>query len=229
MIETEDDDRAPELSAEGKLSLVAKELMWDQDMDPREILAAVERVFGREKARTRSYDLLRDGFHRAFRSEVPFISASIYIRNVRKIYPRIEIDLSRTAIRMFKNMIMEQGSTGVALRSEPEYRAAQQAYFDAFRIYPPKTANVFAVLVHDRNCMRKLSASPEYFQRIVEIFSFVEPLGVETLRADLVAQYQQEVDRLGGADEPAGQKASAPAKVDKIRRRIAVIRDTTRY
>lgn len=222
-------NRPTGLSNEGKIAYVAQELMWDQELDPRDILVVVEGVYGQERARGRLYDILLSAFHRSFRSEIPFITASIYFRNVSKVYPQIGIDLSKTAIRMFKNMIMERGTTGVVIRSEPEYRIVQQAYYDAFRIYPPRTANVFETLIRDRNCMQKLYDNPIFFKRIVEIFSFVEPRGVEELRVRLVAQYQQELEALDGAGVTYDDAAGILGRIDEIRQRMIVIGEITRY
>lgn len=223
-------DHGAPRTRDAKLAVLAHELMWDQDLAPKDVLAAVARVFGEEKARTKSYDLLLDGFHRAFRSSIPFITASIYFRNVMNVFPRVGISLSTSTIRMFKNMVMEMGTTGVALRSDPEYRTAQKEYFDAFGIYPPKTANVFAVLVQDKRCRAKLLLHPEFFQRVVDIFSFSNPRGVEELRADLLAEYQREIDRLTEIVDASegGEVEPGKCRIEEVRRRMAVIRASVR-
>lgn len=223
-------DHGAARTRKAKLAVLAHELMWDQDLAPQDVLAAVARVFGEEKARTKSYDLLLDGFHRAFRSSIPFITASIYFRNVMKVFPRFGISLSTTTIRMFKNMVMEIGTSGVAVRSDPEYRAAQKEYFDAFGIYPPKTANVFAVLVQDKRCRAKLLLHPEFFQRIVDIFSFADPRGVLELRAELLAEYQREIDRLTDIVDASeeGEVEPGEGRIEEIRRRMAVFHASIR-
>lgn len=222
-------DERVAVTHKAKLVAMAQELMWDQDLTPKEVLAVVERVFGAEKARTGSYYLLLDGFHRAFRSDIPFVTASIYFRNIRKVFPNVDHSLSTTTIRMFKNMVMEMGNTGIALRSDAEYRAAQQSYYEAFGIYPPKSANVFAVLVQDRRCRTKLLQHPDFFTRVVDIFSFVDPLGVQELREDLLAEYQRELDRLTEVVDANEEGAvSAGSRIDEIRRRMAVLHVSVR-
>ncbi len=214
------------LSSGARLLQVAQELMWDQDLTPAEIIGVVEKFYGREKARCSSFSILRNGFHCSFQSEIPFVTASIYFRNMRTIYPLFEIELCTTAARMFKNMVMERGSTGVVIRSEPEFCAVQREYFDAFRVSPPKRVNVFAALIQDRSCIRKILVNPEYFKRIVDIFSFVEPCGVTTLRARILAEYQQELERLTetGASESDGPGITD--RLDSLRHRMSVIRET---
>lgn len=215
----DDGDGESTLSSKERLLLVTQELMWDQDLTPGEIFRVVEKFYGREKARGSSFYILRSGFHCSFQSEVPFVTASIYYRNMCRIYPQFEVELWVTAAKMFKNMVMEGGSTGVVIRSEPEYCAVQQEYFDAFRICPPKRVNVFAALIQDRSCMRKILAHPEYFQRIVDIFSYVEPRGVAMLRAELLAAYQQEVER-------HTETGGLPGEETGITDRMSIIHET---
>jgi len=177
-----------------KLQYIVSQLMWEQHFSKKDIILIFTDLFHEDEIKENFCDILRSGLRYCFKSEIPFTTAGIYINNIKKVCPDLTVELSKTITNMFKNMVMDMGNTGVSIPNKNAYLRIQQECVQALGIIPPRSSKVLRAIIYDKKCKRKIYKSPEYFIRIVDIFSEVNHEHVFSIYKSLIDQYQKEIE-----------------------------------
>ncbi len=187
--------KTQEFSLSKLIKKITSKLM-DRDLTKVELIEIISVNFPGELNEKTLRKIYMSGIRHSYDSPNPFLTASIFYKNMSKCVPNSSDVLANVSARTFKNMILGMSKTKIRIDNCEDYKIVRQKFKCSFDIEPPSSLSILKAIMNDTKTMNKISQNPQFREKIESILFDLDPTELGKLEEKRLKTINNEIDDL---------------------------------